>query len=168
MVLLKLRDLARTISLPSRLEFVVLTSWLSAFFRAKGGCQLSLYCEPSLIEGLEDKTRNHAVDGTDFSVPIELHIKGPLEEEWVSYRNTFPINSPVIADDKLYHRRKQKSVAQLMGENIRSDVGNNSDGVAHVTETSIEECRKETNCYSSTKIAKKRNPLSIKCSENGA
>nr|GMC91655.1 serine/threonine-protein kinase ATM [Ipomoea batatas] len=171
LVLLKLRELARTTSVPSRLEYVALTSWLSAFYRSKGGCRLSVYCEPGLIEGLEDNTRNHAVDGTDLNVPIEVPIKGPLEDEQVSYRNTGPINCPVLADDNLYHPRKEKSVAELMGENIRSDVGNNSDGggVAQVTETGIKECRKETDCYSSAKIAKKRrNPLSIKCSENGS
>ncbi|XP_019161612.1 PREDICTED: serine/threonine-protein kinase ATM [Ipomoea nil] len=170
LVLLKLRDLARTTSVPGRLEFVVLTSWLSAFYRAKGGCRLSLYSEPSLIEGLEDKTRNNALDETDFSVSIEVPIKGPLDDEWGSCQNTGPINCPVLADDKLYHRRKQKSVAELMGENVRSDVGNSGDGVAQVTETGIKECGKETDCYSSAKIAKKRrNPLlSIKCSENGS
>nr|GMC95258.1 serine/threonine-protein kinase ATM [Ipomoea batatas] len=169
LVLLKLRDLARTTSVPSRLEYVALTSWLSAFYRSKGGCRLSVYCEPGLIEGLEDKTRNHAVDGTDLNVPIEVPIKDPLEDDRVSYRNTGPINCPVLADDNLYHPRKQKSVAELMGENVRSDVGNNSDGVAQVTETGIKECRKETDCYSSAKIAKKRrNPLTIKCSENGS
>ncbi|TMW90683.1 hypothetical protein EJD97_015385 [Solanum chilense] len=97
------------------LEFAVLMSWLSAFYRAKYGHPLASYCEPLLVEGLEDKKEDQVIDANDFSIPIEVPIQGPSEEIPNSGSSKFPMT----ACDKIYQKRKQKSVAELMGENAK-------------------------------------------------
>lgn len=76
------------------LELTVLKSCLSAFYGQKGG-YLSKYYEPKCIEGLEDETRSGSATDSDKNGPSESTENG---------------------DDKLYQRRKQKSVAELLGE----------------------------------------------------
>ncbi|WMV17548.1 hypothetical protein MTR67_010933 [Solanum verrucosum] len=98
------------------LEFAVLKSWLSAFYRAKYGHPLASYCEPLLVEGLEDKKEDQVIDANDFSIPIEVPIQGPSEEE---IPNSGSSKFPMTACDKIYQKRKQKSVAELMGENAK-------------------------------------------------
>ncbi|MFS7970551.1 putative non-specific serine/threonine protein kinase [Helianthus anomalus] len=69
------------------LELTVLKSCLRAFYTKKDGILLVDYHDPKCIEGLEEGMRSG----------------GPLE-------------SPGNGDNKLYQKRKQKSVAELMGE----------------------------------------------------
>lgn len=107
---------ARTNSNSNILEFAVLKSWLSAFYRAKCGRPLALYCEPLQVEGLEDKKQDQVIDANDFSIPIEVPIQGPSEEETP---NSGSSKFPMTACDKIYQKRKQKSVAELMGENAK-------------------------------------------------
>ncbi|MCD9558787.1 hypothetical protein HAX54_016405 [Datura stramonium] len=111
-----LKHLARTHSNSNILEFAVLKSWLSAFYRAKCGRPLPLYCEPLQVEGLEDKKEGQVIDANDFSIPIEVPIQGPSEEETP---NSCSAKFPMAACDKNYQKRKQKSVAELMGENAK-------------------------------------------------
>ncbi|KAL2500058.1 Tudor/PWWP/MBT superfamily protein [Abeliophyllum distichum] len=121
-LLARVRHIALAVSFGSMIEFVVLKSWLSAFYRSRGGGCLPVYCEPQEIEGLEDKSKNVDEDKSnnvdvvlnDFSVPIEVPI-GPLEDDLPS--------SPTEGTDGTgnsaapSHGRKQKSVAELMKEN---------------------------------------------------
>ncbi|KAI3784721.1 hypothetical protein L1987_43826 [Smallanthus sonchifolius] len=80
---------------PVDLELTVLKSCLSAFYYTKkGGHLLVDYHDPKCIEGLEVETRSGVADSD---------IIGPSE-------------SPENGDDKLYQKRKQKSVAELLGE----------------------------------------------------
>ncbi|KAI3726014.1 hypothetical protein L1987_65811 [Smallanthus sonchifolius] len=81
---------------PIDLELTVLKSCLSAFYYTKkGGHLLVDYRDPKCIEGLEEETRSGFVADSD--------IIGPSE-------------SPENGDDKLYQKRKQKSVAELLGD----------------------------------------------------
>ncbi|XP_060191233.1 PWWP domain-containing protein 6 [Lycium barbarum] len=114
-ILKGLKHLTQNNSNSNVLELAVLKGWLSAFYRAKCGRPLALYCEPVPVEGLEDK-KDQDVDANDFSIPIEVPIKGPSEEETP---NSGSAKSPKTASDKIYHKRKQKSVAELMGENAK-------------------------------------------------
>ncbi|KAI3474897.1 hypothetical protein Pfo_030208 [Paulownia fortunei] len=116
-ILAEVMNFAKAVSVDSVLELAVLRSWLSAFYCAKGGYQLPVYCEPLYIEGLEDKNKNVTAVADDFSVPIEVPILGPLEDDWLSSPAVNSAKSQASSDDKIYHRRKQKSVAELMGEN---------------------------------------------------
>lgn len=115
-ILKGLRHRALIISNSNILEFTVLKSWLSAFYRDKCGRPLASYNEPLQVEGLEDKKKDQGNDANDFSIPIEVPIQGPSEEETP---NSDTAKSPMIACDKIYQKRKQKSVAELMGENAK-------------------------------------------------
>ncbi|KAI3500883.1 hypothetical protein L1887_36710 [Cichorium endivia] len=68
------------------LELTMVKSWLSVFYLQKGGYVLPEYYDPKCIEGLED----------NWNVP-ECDMNGPEN-----------------VDDKLYQKRKQKSVAELL------------------------------------------------------
>ncbi|XP_058188231.1 PWWP domain-containing protein 3-like [Rhododendron vialii] len=109
-----LRCIAEVGSSTSLLDLTVLRSYLSAFYRAKGGQKLAVYQEPQFMEELEDENREQ---DTDFS--------GPSKEDSFSSpgRNGFDrMNQPllqkcrVLSEDNLLHKRKRRSVAKLMKE----------------------------------------------------
>ncbi|KAM7509136.1 hypothetical protein LguiA_019589 [Lonicera macranthoides] len=108
------RNIGRVNSFNSLLQFIVLKSWLGSFYRARGGYKLCSYTEPRYIEGLED-IKNGEKDGTEFGEPVEVPIRVSLEEDWLEKS---PQKRPQVPEDKLYQRRKQKSVADLMREDM--------------------------------------------------
>ncbi|KAL3526065.1 hypothetical protein ACH5RR_014437 [Cinchona calisaya] len=115
-LLATVQNIAETVFFASVLELAILKSWLSAFYRANGGTSLPFYHQGLQIEGLEDnKNTNGVTDSSDLSVPIEVPIQGPLEEDW-----SLPLagsgNGPAPSEDQIYHRRKQKSVAEIMAK----------------------------------------------------
>ncbi|KAL2505181.1 Tudor/PWWP/MBT superfamily protein [Abeliophyllum distichum] len=111
-VLAKVTNLAQAVSIGSMLELAVLKSWLSAFYCAKGSHKLPVYYEPHQIEGLEDTSEIGDEVANGFGVPI----LGPLEDDWLSSPSSGNGKFPATSRDKIYQRRKQKSVAELMGE----------------------------------------------------
>ncbi|KAG8366874.1 hypothetical protein BUALT_Bualt16G0013300 [Buddleja alternifolia] len=111
----KVRQFAKAVSVDNALELAVFRSWLSAFYRFKGGYQMPQYHEPIHIEGLEDENNSVSDVANDSSDPIEAPTVGPMEEYWVP-PDVDAANSRALSDDKFFHRRKQKSVAELMGE----------------------------------------------------
>ncbi|KAL6551483.1 hypothetical protein OROGR_007637 [Orobanche gracilis] len=113
-ILEKLMNYAKDVPVECLLELALLRSWISAFYRAKGGgYRLPVYREPVYIEGLEDKNETVSAATDDFSVPIDVPILGPWEEGCFS---SPAVKFQASSDDKIYHRRKQKSVAELMRE----------------------------------------------------
>ncbi|KAK4426146.1 hypothetical protein Salat_1383100 [Sesamum alatum] len=112
----KVREIAKTALVCSALDVAVIRSWLSAFYCSKGGLQLPVYHDPLPIEGLEDKNKNVNEVSDDFSIPIEVPIMGPQDDDWLSSPTGGTVNSQGRSDNKIYHKRKQKSVAELMGE----------------------------------------------------
>ncbi|PIN01485.1 Non-specific serine/threonine protein kinase [Handroanthus impetiginosus] len=116
-ILSKVMRFAKGDSVDSALEVAVLKSSLSAFYRAKGGYQLPEYHEPVYIEGLEDKNKDESAVANDFSIPIEVPIVGPKEAEWPSSSTDAVERLSDSSNVKIYYRRKQKSVAELMAAN---------------------------------------------------
>ncbi|KAL6552966.1 hypothetical protein OROGR_006808 [Orobanche gracilis] len=113
-ILEKLMNYAKAVPVECLLELALLRSWLSAFYRAKGGgYRLPVYRESVYIEGLEDKNETVSAATDDFSVPIEVPILGAREEGSFS---SPAVKSHSSSDDKIYHRRKQKNVSELMRE----------------------------------------------------
>ncbi|KAL3833151.1 hypothetical protein ACJIZ3_007887 [Penstemon smallii] len=102
----KVRHFAKIVSVGNALEVAVVRSWLSAFYRFKGCYQLPSYHEAIHIEGLEDKNQ-------------EDPILGPMDDDWLSSLVVSSAKSEAFSDDKIYQRRKQKSVAELMGGNSK-------------------------------------------------
>ncbi|XP_057791616.1 PWWP domain-containing protein 3-like [Salvia miltiorrhiza] len=116
-VLDKVMQLAKVVSVGNALDVAVLRSWLSAFYYFKGGHVLPVYHGPFDIEGLEDKNRDVNGAADDFSVPIEVPILGPQDDDWLSSPTARSVNSQAPSESKVLHKRKQRSVAELMGEN---------------------------------------------------
>lgn len=110
-------QLAKVVSVGNALDLAVLRSWLSAFYYFKGGHLLPVYHEPFHIEGLEDKNKDVNGVANDFSVPIEVPIFGPQEDDWLSSPTVGSANSQAPSESKVLHKRKQRSVAEIMGEN---------------------------------------------------
>ncbi|KAH6829227.1 hypothetical protein C2S53_015681 [Perilla frutescens var. hirtella] len=114
----KVMQLAKVVSVGNALDLAVLKSWLSAFYYLKGGHQLPVFHGPFHIEGLEDKNNKDANGvADDFSVPIEVPILGPQDDDWLSSPTVGSGNSQAPSENKVLHKRKQRSVAEIMGEN---------------------------------------------------
>lgn len=108
-----LKRSALIVSATSVLELSLLRSRLSAFYRLKGGYRLPIYHEPQPTPGLED-----------IWEPVEVPAQGPFEDclrspvcaSLVQNKQNSLQASPGISESRMYHRRKQKSIADLMGE----------------------------------------------------
>ncbi|KAH7847380.1 hypothetical protein Vadar_025441 [Vaccinium darrowii] len=110
-VIATVKYIAEVGSTTSMLDLSVLRSFLSAFYRAKGGHKLAVYQEPLQIQELENKNRdgNEVSDVSDISSPGE-EIKGGLVPGDLGFGQT---------NQRLFqkcHRRKKKSVAKLVKE----------------------------------------------------
>lgn len=126
-IIARLRNIAQEVSINNLLELTVLKSWLTAYYRTKGGYTLTLYHYPKGIEGLEDNSIDGMMNAADLSNPMEVPVQGPSEEEWfsspVAVEPGFNESNqsllkicPAISGAILYQRRKQKSVAELMDD----------------------------------------------------
>lgn len=116
MLLANLKNIAQVVSLDSDFELNVLKSKLLAFYRAKGGYQLPMYTPPQYILGLGDS----AILGVNVcGSQGGIAIQGPSQEDWLSSPVTPGSQKlPLISGDKLYQRRKQKSVADILSEEM--------------------------------------------------
>ncbi|XP_027153403.1 uncharacterized protein LOC113753447 [Coffea eugenioides] len=114
-LLATVQSIAESVSFAGVLELAILKSWLSAFYRARGGYWLPVYYEGLQIEGLEGNNRTAVEDKNDSIVPIEVPVQGPHEKDW-SLALAGPGNGPAPSDDQNHHGRKQKSVAEIMAE----------------------------------------------------
>ncbi|KZV23917.1 hypothetical protein F511_22492 [Dorcoceras hygrometricum] len=115
-LLAKLRCFAKDVSGGNGMECVTLKSWLSAYYRFKDGFTLTQYHEPCNIEGLEYMDNNVGVVTNDFSVPIGDPIVGAQDNDGLNSPPAGAVRLGAYLDDRIYHRRKQKSVTELMEE----------------------------------------------------
>jgi hypothetical protein len=123
-ILAEMKYVAQTISICNALRLRLLKSRLAAFYRAKGGYDLPTYYQPQPILGLEDNLNDGIVD---IHERVEVPIQGPFAEDWLSSpvspkfgqtSQTTTQKSLENLDDRLYQRRKKKSIAEIMEENI--------------------------------------------------
>ncbi|KAK1368442.1 PWWP domain-containing protein [Heracleum sosnowskyi] len=132
-----LRNYAETVTVKNLLELTVMKSWLTVYCRAKGGYPLPLYHYPRGIEGLEDKSGN----------PVKTSVQGPNGEELLS-APVEAVGSGVdlpnqsllqkcseTSSDVLYQRRKQKSVAELIEDEMRKEESFVNESVSNVLST---------------------------------
>ncbi|KAF5740377.1 hypothetical protein HS088_TW11G00446 [Tripterygium wilfordii] len=124
-----LKLIARIGDAKSMLEFTVFKSWVSAFYGDKGFCQCPVFREPQLISGLEDKTKNSEVDMINDR-GLQVRIPGPVEEDWLALSGGprfGQINQSLlqkcsgVTEGRLYHKRKQKSIAEIIGMNVEAE-----------------------------------------------
>ncbi|ESW12953.1 hypothetical protein PHAVU_008G155500 [Phaseolus vulgaris] len=117
-LLSRVKQIAEIISIANVLELEILRARLSAFYLSKGGYRLPMYEAPQPIQGLEDSVRDKNVGSNEGAVEVPVH--GPFEEDY----STMPVSpksgglnlSHGISGNRLNHRIKQKSIAEIMGE----------------------------------------------------
>ncbi|KAJ9135328.1 hypothetical protein P3X46_032527 [Hevea brasiliensis] len=133
-----LKGTAQVATVTNMLEFSVLKSWLSAFYRAKGGYKLPSYHEPKPIPGLDDDTRNLMVDSSKYNSGVEGRIQGPVED-WLSTPRHLNHGQTTqstlhmcqgVSEDGHYQRRKQKSLAEIMEGHADAEAENKDDILA--------------------------------------
>ncbi|KAJ0028870.1 hypothetical protein Pint_35962 [Pistacia integerrima] len=125
----ELKRVAQVVSMTNMLEFTELKCWLSAFYRAKGGYQLALFHESQPIPGLKDNDQNGLLDIIHVKNMTEIPIQGPVEEE----TNMSLLQKCLEASENgQYHRRKQKSIAEIMEGDV-------DDRAKNVGEDSVKE-----------------------------
>ncbi|KAF6157398.1 hypothetical protein GIB67_004336 [Kingdonia uniflora] len=123
-----LQGIAQVVSVSDQLELVVLKSQLSAFYFAKGYSHMPCYYEPMRITDLDDITKkdipvadpNPSVIGEDWiSSPVSSAVGGAIltsSQKW-----------PGISEDKLYQRKKQRRMSELMVEDVEVELDENSE-----------------------------------------
>lgn len=111
-LLTELKHIAQVVSLTSVLELNVLKSLLSAFYCSKGGYQLPVYLEPHLIPGLEDDRK---VVEVPVQWPFEDWLSSPLGSNTGNADQSLLQRSPPSIENRQPHRRKVKSIADLLG-----------------------------------------------------
>ncbi|KAK7316451.1 hypothetical protein VNO77_35494 [Canavalia gladiata] len=106
-LLSQVKQIAEIIDIASILELEILKAQLSAFYLSKGGYKLPDYMDPQPIPGFEDSRMNEKVDVGNSKSAVEPPLPGPFEEDY----STLSVNGP-------NPRRKQKSIAEIMGDDI--------------------------------------------------
>jgi len=122
-ILAELRRLATTISVTNMLEFRVIKSYLSGFYHAKGGYSLPAYHEPL---GFEE------VVHVDSSMRDTL-ARGPDDGDWSVCPGDLSVaqTGPETPDGtKSRKRRKEKSIAELLGVDAKVELEVNHSGSA--------------------------------------
>jgi len=103
-LLSQVKQIAEVIDIASILELEILKARLSAFYLSKGGYKLPCYEHPKPVLGLEDKD--------DVNNAVEAPSQGPFEEDY----STLPLTPKSGSGSRPNRRRKQKSIADIMGE----------------------------------------------------
>ncbi|KAI4348170.1 hypothetical protein L6164_008925 [Bauhinia variegata] len=112
-ILSRVKQIAETTSIANVLELEILKARLSAFYLLRGGYKLASYQPPQPIPGLEDND----VDEAEHAV--EAPVQGPFQDDFsspLSPRTGETGHSSGNPPNKSSHRRKQKSIAEIMGE----------------------------------------------------
>lgn len=103
-LLSQVKQIAESIDIASVLELEILKARISAFYLSKGGYKLPCYEDPKRVLGLEDKD--------DVNNAVEAPSQGPFEEDY----STLPLTPKSGSGSRPNRRRKQKSIADIMGE----------------------------------------------------
>lgn len=107
-----LKRTAQIIYVTSVLELRVMQSWLSAFYRSKGGYKLPQYHEPQPTPGLEEDDWKSVE--VPFQGPFEDWLSSPVGASLAQNSQSWLENSTGNSESRMYHRRKQKSIADIM------------------------------------------------------
>ncbi|KAJ8774910.1 hypothetical protein K2173_019914 [Erythroxylum novogranatense] len=120
------------------LKFTVLKCWLSAFY-SRRGYQPPSFSDPQPIPGLEDDGSNLIVCLGDASGAVEANTRGPIEEDWLSPHRghkdgqtdqSLLSKSRGGSGDDQHQRRKQKSIAEILGGHIDAGAESKKDDEA--------------------------------------
>ncbi|KAK7266075.1 hypothetical protein RIF29_18715 [Crotalaria pallida] len=124
-LLSQVKQIAKVVAIASALELEILKAQLSAFFLSRGGYKLPTYEDPLLVPGLEDRSMDAAVDVGNRNGTVETLFQGPFGEL---------CQSPGISGNRSNHGRKQKSIAEILGEDRDVHTENEGDSTDEVVE----------------------------------
>ncbi|XP_021765690.1 uncharacterized protein LOC110730216 [Chenopodium quinoa] len=100
------------------LEITVLKSRLSAYYLAKFGYSLPIYCDPM---GIEDPVNEQGV-------PRETSFRGPDDGDWFIGSEDQTLGQNDVQTPP-HRRRKTKSIADLLGMDTKDELESNMDGI---------------------------------------
>ncbi|CAH8380283.1 unnamed protein product [Eruca vesicaria subsp. sativa] len=113
-ILQDVKEFAETVSFSGLLELEVVKRKVSAFYRSKRGYGLTEFPEPQSVPGLEDKNNDDEVEDFDDGGGVKGKVGKGLDPD-----EEFSIQRPLekcsgFPDHRLQHRRKQKSLAEIL------------------------------------------------------
>ncbi|XP_028772294.1 uncharacterized protein LOC114729462 [Neltuma alba] len=112
-LLSRVKKMAEVIAISSVLELEILKARLSAFYLYRGGYKLPNYHAPQPIPGLEDNGIDETVDKGNRK---ETTVQGPSDEEYSLPVSPKRGEASHPSGTRLHHRRKQKSIAEIIRE----------------------------------------------------
>ncbi|XP_062106901.1 PWWP domain-containing protein 3 [Humulus lupulus] len=119
-LLAELKRVGHDVYLTNGLELKVLRSRLSAFYRTRGGYDLPEYHDPKPVSGLDDGVKSVEVPTQG---PFEEWLPSPMSVDTIQANEGMLQSSPVVSESKKTHRRKQRSMADLIGESKKTTGG---------------------------------------------
>ncbi|CAL0317279.1 unnamed protein product [Lupinus luteus] len=135
-LLSQVKRTAEVIAIASVLELEILKAQLSAFYLSRGGYKLPTYEDPQPVPGLEDSSMATTVNRGNGAV--EAPFQGPYGEL---------CRSPGLSGNRSNFGRKQKSIAQILGEDKDVAEGEASDDVIDATVSTGRKKRKNSEDY---------------------
>lgn len=161
-LLSRVKQITEIISIANILELEILKARLSAFYLSRGGYRLPMYEAPQPIPGLEDSLSDKTVNVGRSEGAVEVPVHGPFEEDYA----TMPVSpksgelslSHGISGNRLNHRIKQKSIAEIMGED--KDVNTKNKNGDATEKVSVRKKRKGSEDTMASKPVQKRKGLS--------
>jgi hypothetical protein len=152
-LLSQLKQIAEMVDVASNLELEILKAQLSAFYLSRGGYKLPCYEDPKRVLGLEDKD--------DVENAVEAPFQGPFDEDYsnltLSPKSGEPRHSPGLSGSRLNPQRKQKSIADIMGE----DKDDASDEALDTIRSRSRKKKKDGDDAAASKPVRKRKELVI-------
>lgn len=120
-ILKDVKCFAETVSFSGLLELEILKRKVSAFYRSKRGYGLTEYHEPQSVPGLEDKNNDddddeveNVDDGVEWRAKrSSIEEAAALDPEESSVQRSLEKCSG-FPDHRLLHRRKEKSIAEIL------------------------------------------------------
>ncbi|KAJ7970832.1 Serine/threonine-protein kinase ATM [Quillaja saponaria] len=168
-LLSRVKQIAEFIAISNFLELEILKGYLSAFYQSKGDYQLPVYQVAQPIAGLEDNSIAVVVGTNNGERAVDVPVQGPFEENYfslpgspniVDISETMSQKCPRVSEDGVHHRRKQKSIAEIMGEDKDAHPKSKEGGV-------VEELRSAHKLTSSGKNKRKSSEESNALGGNG-
>ncbi|TKY50439.1 Serine/threonine-protein kinase ATM [Spatholobus suberectus] len=101
------KRIAESVDIASILELEILKAQLAAFYLSKGVYKLPDYMDPQPVAAVEDSLMDETVAVDNSNSTVEALTQGPFDEL---------VHSPGLSGNISNHVRKQKSIAEIMGE----------------------------------------------------
>ncbi|PON41595.1 PWWP domain containing protein [Parasponia andersonii] len=125
-LLAELKRVAQAVYVTNVLELRVLRSRVSALYRTKGCFGLPEYHDPKPVPGLDDSGKSVEVPSQG---PFEDWLPSPMSVDVIQASEPVLQSSPAVSENRKIHRRKQRSIADLIGGNKEAETGASASGL---------------------------------------